>query len=237
LMLASTAVVLVAALGPAAVGGGDGVFAALGVVGLAGALGALVAVLGDARPAQAAAVGAPLAPAATTLLPTPGLRTGRLPRAPLPRSAEDLASVPGQLDLARTTEQVGQARRLLSGLLAGCQASTAAGVLVLAADGLGWSRVLAGVLAVLGLLRGRLVGVRGGVASPLVGAGGIVGVGASPLGRESAGRPARRAGLGAPPLVGIALVAGVVGGIAGRRPATPRLARGLDVLETLLMLS
>jgi hypothetical protein len=41
----------------------------------------------------------------------------------------------------------------------------------------------------------------------------------------------------APALAGIALLAAVIGGLSGRRQATPRLARGLDVLETTLMLS
>jgi type VII secretion integral membrane protein EccD len=237
LLLASAAVVLVAAVGPAAVGGGDGVFAALGVFGLAGALGALVAMLGDARPAQAAAVVAPLALAATTMLPTLALRTARLPRTPLPRTAEDLAGVQGQLDVGRTTEQVGQARRLLSGLLAGCQAAAAAGVLVLAADGLGWSRVLAVVVALLALLRGRLFREREQVAAAAVAATLTLVLGTVILVRQLAGDSGRLVGVVVPVLAGIALVAAVVGGITGRRPATPRLTRGLDVLETLLMLS
>lgn len=237
LLLASAAVVLVAAVGPAAVGGGDGVFAALGVVGLAGALGALVAILGDARPAQAAAVVAPLTLAATTMLPVLALRTARLPRSPLPRSAEDLAVVPGQLDLSRTTAQVGQARRLLSGLLAGCQASTTAGALVLAADSLAWSRVLAAVLAVLGLLRGRLFRERAQVATAAVAAVLTLVVGTAIMVVRYAGDDDRLIGVIAPVLVGIALLAGVVGGVTGRRAATPRVTRGLDVLETFLMLA
>jgi type VII secretion integral membrane protein EccD len=237
LLLASLAVVLVAAVGPAAVGAGDGPFAALGVLGLAGALGAVVAILGDARPAQAAAVVAPLALAATTLLPTLALRAARLPRTPLPRSAEDLAAVRGQLDLARTTEQVAQARRLLSGLVAGSQASAAAGVLVLAADGMGWSRALAGVLAVVGLMRGRLFREREQVAAAAVAAAGVLLVGTAIVVGEFARQPSALVGVVAPILTGVALMAAVIGGIAGRRPATPRLTRGLDLLETLLMLS
>jgi type VII secretion integral membrane protein EccD len=237
LLLASAAVVLVAAVGPAAVGGGDGAFAALGVIGLAGALGALVAMLGDARPAQAAAVVAPLTLAATTMLPVLALRTARLPRTPLPRSAEDLAMVPGQLDLGRTTAQVGQARRLLSGLLAGCQASTTAGALVLAADGLSWSRLLAAVLGVLGLLRGRLFRERAQVATAAVAAIVTLVVGTVIMVLRYAGDDDRLLGVIAPVLVGVALLAAVVGGLTGRRAATPRLTRGLDVLETLLMLS
>jgi type VII secretion integral membrane protein EccD len=237
LLLASAAVVLVAAIGPAAVGGGDGVFAAEGVVGLAGALGGLVAMLGDASPAQAAAVVAPLMLAATTMLPVLALRTARLPRSPLPRSAEDLAVVPGQLDLRRTTAQVGQARRLLSGLLAGTQASTTAGALVLAADGLGWSRLLAGVLAVLGLLRGRLFRERAQVATAAVAAIVTLVAGTAIMVVRYGGDDARLLGVIAPVLVGIALFAAVVGGLTGRRPPTPRIARLMDVLETMLMLA
>jgi type VII secretion integral membrane protein EccD len=237
LLLASVAVLLAAAVGPAAVGDGDGVFAALGVLGLAGTLGALVAILGDVGPAQAAAVVAPLALAASTLLPALALRAARLPRPPLPRSADDLAAVSGQLDLERTTEQVAQARRLLSGLLAGCQASTAAGVLVLVASDQGWARLLAGVLAVLALLRGRLFREWKQVAAAAVAAAGVLLAGTVIIVREFAGQPAVLLGVVAPTLAGVALLAALIGGVAGRRPATPRLTRGLDLLETLLMLA
>jgi hypothetical protein len=171
------------------------------------------------------------------MLPVLALRTARLPRTPLPRTADDLAVVPGQLDLGRTTAQVGQARRLLSGLLAGCQAATAVGVLVLAADSLSWSRVLAAVLAVLSLLRGRLFRERAQVATAAVAAIVTLVGGTAVMVLRYAGDDARLLGLVAPVLVGIALFGAVVGGLTGRRPPTPRLARMQDVLETLLMLT
>ncbi|MFB9239660.1 type VII secretion integral membrane protein EccD [Plantactinospora siamensis] len=237
LLLAGAVVLFVAAVGPAVVGGGDHVFAALGITGLAAGLGALIAILTAARPASAAAVVAPLALAATTLLPALALRSARLPRQPLPRSAQDLTAVPGQLDLQRATEQIDRARRLLSGLLAGCQAVVAAGVLVLAADPSVWSRLLAGVLALLAVLRGRLFRDREQVAVAAVTGTITVLAGAAILISRLAGHPALLVGILAPILAAVALLAAIIGGFAGRRQASPRLARGLDAIETALMLS
>ncbi|GAA3283518.1 type VII secretion integral membrane protein EccD [Dactylosporangium vinaceum] len=236
LLIAGAAVLLVAAVAPAVAGGGDHVFAALGIIGLAGALGALIAILAEARPAAAAAVVAPLALAAITMLPTIALRSARLPRQPLPRTAEDLSQVPGRLDLERATRQVARARQLLSGLLAGCQAVIAVGVLVLAADQSLWSRLLAGVLALLALLRGRLFREREQVAAAVLSVTLMLLAGAGILVVRFTGHPVVLVGVLAPALAVIALLAAVIGGLTGRRRATPRLARGLDVLETTLML-
>ncbi|WP_433062450.1 type VII secretion integral membrane protein EccD [Dactylosporangium sp. CS-033363] len=237
LLIAGAAALLVAAVSPAVVGGGDHVFAAFGIAALAATLGALIAILADARAAAAAAVVAPLALGATTLLPTVALRSARLPRQPLPRSAEDLAEVYGRLDLEGATHQIARARRLLSGLLAGCQAVIAAGALVLAADPSLWSRLLAGVLALLALLRGRLFREREQVGAVAIAVSATLLVGAGILVVRFIGHPGILMGVLAPSLGGIALLAAVIGGFAGRRKATPRLARGLDVLETTLMLS
>ncbi|WP_433088134.1 hypothetical protein ACQP1P_19625 [Dactylosporangium sp. CA-052675] len=171
------------------------------------------------------------------MLPALALRSARLPRQPLPRTAEDLAAVPGQLDLERATRQIARARRLLSGLLAGCQAVVATGALVLAADDSLWSRLLAGVLTLLALLRGRLFREREQVATVAVAVCATLLIGAAILVVRFAGHPALLTGVLAPSLAAIALLAALVGGLTGRRKGTPRLARGLDVLETTMMLS
>ncbi|MEU7872400.1 type VII secretion integral membrane protein EccD [Dactylosporangium sp. NPDC049140] len=237
LLIAGAAALLVAAVGPAVVGGGDHVFAALGIAALGAGLGALIAILADTRPAAAAAAVAPLALAATTMLPALALRSARLPRQPLPRSAEDLAGVQGQLDLERATAQIARARRLLSGLLAGCQAVVAGGALVLAADSSLWSRLLAGVLTLLALLRGRLFREREQVAAVAIAVSATLLAGAAILVVRFAGHTALLTGVLAPVLAAVALLAAVIGGLTGRRKSTPRLARSLDVLETMMMLS
>ena len=90
-----------------------------GVLGLLALLGGLLVLLVPATPARAAAVVAPLALALTTAMPTLALRLSRIPRPPLPRTATDLAEVPGQLELEQVQQRVRRARSLLSGLLVG----------------------------------------------------------------------------------------------------------------------
>jgi hypothetical protein len=90
---------------------------------------------------------------------------------------------------------------------------------------------------VLGLLRGRLFRERAQVATAAVAAVVALVVGTVIMVLRYAGDDDRLLGAVAPVLVAIALLAAVVGGVTGRRPATPRLTRGLDLLETLLMLA
>ena len=130
--VAAAVAVLVAATGPALVDGGDAVFVGLGLTALLALLGgALVLLAGLRRPAPRLRVVAPLALALTTAAPTVALRLSRIPRPPLPRTAADLAEVPGQLELDRVLDRVRRARALLSGLVAGCYAAAALVVAVL----------------------------------------------------------------------------------------------------------
>ena len=115
-VVAAAVAVLVAATGPALVDGGDAVFVGLGLTALLALLGGALVLLAGATPARAAAVVAPLALALTTAAPTVALRLSRIPRPPLPRTAADLAEVPGQLELDRVLDRVRRARALLSGL-------------------------------------------------------------------------------------------------------------------------
>ena len=133
-VVAAAVVVLVAATGPALVDGGDAVFLGLGLTALLALLGGALVLLTGATPARAAAVAAPLALALTTVTPTLALRLSRIPRPPLPRTAADLADVPGQLELDRVLDRVRRARALLSGLVAGCYAAAALGVVTLTTD-------------------------------------------------------------------------------------------------------
>ena len=180
---------------------------------------------------------APLALALTTVTPTLALRLSRIPRPPLPRTAADLADVPGQLELDRVLDRVRRARALLSGLVAGCYAAAALGVVTLTTDRAGpWPAVLAAVLTVLLLLRARLFRHRAQVAAPLVAVAVILVAAVGAVTASGVGGVVR--------LAVVPLVALVLGGVAcavavrsGRRPPGARLSRGLDVLETLLLLA
>ena len=238
LVLAAAALVLVAAAGPPAVGGGDAMFLALGVIGLLGLLGGLLVLLVPATPARAAAVVAPLALALTTVMPTLALRLSRIPRPPLPRTADDLAEVPGQLELEQVQQRVRRARSLLTGLLVGCYAAAALATVVLTWDTASpWPAVLAGVLGVLLVLRGRLFRRRAQVGAPLLAAAVVLVAGVHAAVTTWAGQGAILLGAVAPVALLLAAVAGGFGRWGGREPLNPRLSRGLDLLETLLLLS
>ena len=236
-VVAAAVVVLVAATGPALVDGGDAVFLGLGLTALLALLGGALVLLTGATPARAAAVAAPLALALTTVTPTLALRLSRIPRPPLPRTAADLADVPGQLELDRVLDRVRRARALLSGLVAGCYAAAALGVVTLTTDTTGpWPAVLAAVLTVLLLLRARLFRHRAQVAAPLAAVAVILVAAVGAVTASGAGGVVR--------LAVVPLIALVLGGVAcavavrsGRRPPGARLSRGLDVLETLLLLA
>jgi type VII secretion integral membrane protein EccD len=236
-LLASAVVLLMAALAPVVVGGGEAAFAAFGVAGLFGLAGSLIVVLNAGGVAAAAAAVAPLGLAATTLMPTLALRASQLPRPQLPRNADDLKDVAGALELQVVEHRVVRARRLLSGLLAGCDAVAGAGAIILAATGDTWALVLSAVLVLLISLRARLFRDTVQVAVPVATA--VVTLAALTVTALLAltGDNARLLGVLAPILLLAGLVAGLVGVTTGRRPANPRLARLLDLMETALLLS
>ena len=238
LVLAAAVLVLVAAAGAPALGGGDAVFLALGVIGLLGLLGGLLVLLVPATPARAAAVVGPLALALTTAMPTLALRLSRIPRPSLPRTAADLAEVPGQLELEQVQQRVRRARSLLTGLLVGCYTVTALATEVLTWDVTNpWPGVLAGVLGVLLVLRGRLFRRRAQVAAPLLAAAVVLAAGIYAAATTWAGQGVVLLGVVAPVALLLAAVAGGFGRWGGRGPLNPRLSRGLDLGETLLLLS
>jgi type VII secretion integral membrane protein EccD len=238
LLLAAGVVVLVAAAAPPAIGGGDAVFLGLGVAGLFSVLGALLALVVPTTPARAAAIVASLALAATTVMPTLALRLSRIPRPPLPRTAVDLEDVPGQLDLDLVRHRVARARALLSGLVLGCYAVLALGVLVLTDDiRTPWPSVLAAVLGVLVLLRARLFRRRAQVAAPLVTAGIALLAGAVSAASTWAGDTAVLLGAVAPVALVVAALAAGLGLAAHRAGRIPKLARAFDTLETVLLVA
>jgi type VII secretion integral membrane protein EccD len=237
LLVAAALLVFHAAITPPLVGG-DAVCLALGVLGLLAIIGGLLVVLVPATPARAAAVVAPLALALTTVMPTLALRLSRIPRPPLPRTAAELADVPGQLELEQVQQRVERARALLTGLLTGCYAAGTLAVVVLTTDtATPWPGVLAALLGVLLLLRGRLFQRRAQVAAPLIAAAVIFVAGVYAATSIWAGSAAVLLAVVAPIALALAVIAGGFGRWGGRTPLNPRLARGFDLLETMLLLA
>ncbi|MFD5318219.1 type VII secretion integral membrane protein EccD [Streptomyces sp. NPDC127098] len=237
LLLACAVLAVIGALGPVLVGGGDGTFTALVVAGPLAATGALICAVWDVHPARAAAVAAPLALALTTLWPTVALRVARIPAPQVAASAEDLEALPSQLEHDRLRERIARARRLLVGMLVGSHLVTAAGTLVLFGSGELWSSVLGGVLLALTLMRARLFRETAQAAIPL--ATGLVTVAgaAAFLLTDRVGERLPLLGVALPVALLVALIAGGVAVSAGRFRANPRLSRGLDLLESVLLLA
>ncbi|MCE7001599.1 type VII secretion integral membrane protein EccD [Kibdelosporangium philippinense] len=236
-LLAFAVVLLVSALGPVVVGGGDAVFAAFTMIGVFGCLGSLIVVLDAGSPAAAAAVVAPLALAMTTLMPVLALRISRFPRPQLPRTVDDLANTPGQVEFDTVLQRVRRARLMLSGLVAGCHATIAVGIAILAAAGDAWAWSLAGVLFLLMLLRARLFREIPQVASPILAAVLALPAGAGVAVAQAAGNNTMLLGVVLPILLVGAAIATLVGIASGRHAPNPRTSRLLDIIETTLLLT
>ncbi|NJQ15711.1 type VII secretion integral membrane protein EccD [Streptomyces bohaiensis] len=237
LLLACAVVAVVGALGFVAVGGGDGVFTALVVAGVSACVGALVSTVWGVAPERSAAVAAPLALALTTALPALALRLARTPAPQVAGDADDLERLPSQLEHAALRARIEQARLLLVGMVAGCHLVIGAGILVLFASGELWASVCGGALLVLVLLRSRLFKDAAQALIPLVTA--VVGVAGAGFFLVSAlaGRAPALLGVTLPVALVVALVAGVVGLLSGRRTPNPRALRALDLLEAAVLLS
>lgn len=238
LLLATAVVLLVAAAAPPLIGGAEGPFLGIGLAAFLGLVAAVLVLVVPTTPARAASVVAPLALALTTVMPTLALRLSRIPHAPLPRTAADLADVPGQLEFDLVQQRVHRARSLLSGLVIGCYVITTAGIVVLTSDlATPWPSVLAAILGVLLLLRARLFRRRPQVAAPLGAA--AVALGAGTVAATVAWAPSAPVLLGAvaPVALVLAALAGTFGVWGARRRLNPRMGRAIDLLETLLLLA
>jgi type VII secretion integral membrane protein EccD len=228
---------VVGALGPVLVGGGDGTFAALVTAGLLACAGAAVCGIWGVSPARAASVTAPLALALTTVLPTIALRIARTPAPYVAGSAEDVEELPSQLEHAALRDRITRARQLLIGLVTGCHVVAGGGTVLLFAAGGLWPSVTGGVLVLLILLRARLFKDAAQAVIPLVTAV-LTAAGAMTfLVLALAGERVPLLGVVLPGALLVALISGLTGLFAGRRPVNPRASRSLDMLESALLLS
>ena len=235
LLLACAALLVVAAVLPAVVGGYEAVAGAYALLAIFGALGCLLAIAGDSGPTKAAAIVAPLAMAATTVLPALSLRLARLPRPALATTAQELAELSGEVDQDVTVKRVANARALLTGLTAGAFGAAGIGILVLVVSDNSWAQALAGVLVTLMLLRARLYAARQPVLVAVVTATAVLSgiavvffVGTTQ--QRSLSILAATAGA-------VAIGALVAGTTAGRWAASPRQRRLVDIFESLLLVS
>jgi len=234
LLLGCAALLLVAAVLPALVGGYEAVAGGYALLAVFGLLGGLIAAVDHHGATRPAAIIAPLALAATTVLPPLALRLARLPRPELALTAPELAEVSGEVDQAATRERILTARGLLVGFTCAALVAAAIGCIVLAADDSAWSRALAGVLVALIFLRGRLFAARQPVliaaatATVALAGMGVLGVVSTTM---------RILGVVTGVAAVVAISALVIGATAGRWEASPRMRRLVDLVEALLLVA
>lgn len=97
--------------------------------------------------------------------------------------------------------------------------------------------MLAAVLTILVVLRSRLFRERAQVTAPVVTVAAVFVAGTGVAVTHFAADTTAMLGIAAPVLVGLALLAGLIGVNSGRRAANPRLVRLLDMTETALLLA
>jgi type VII secretion integral membrane protein EccD len=226
-LLAGASLGLIAlVLAVAAVGGGEPAFLAAGLVVVVLFVAGLGA--GHTSAAGVAALAVGLVFLIGPLTPATAYRLARLPAPFLPATAEELRRANTTLPGARLSERSLVADRYVTAMLAGA-AVVIAGAAPFLSAAPGWApSTLAGVAALLALLRTRLFTGRSQrfwlLAAALSGAGSVAVLACTHLATRSA-----RAGLTVLLLVVALLVVGVA--VRPERPPSPPRGRLLDIVE------
>lgn len=204
------------------------------VVGLSGLLGALVARTDAVDAVDAAAIATAVVIAVTPLVPLLSIRLGGLPVPALPSTTEDLLADPPPVSRARVVARVRRSDELLTGMLGGGALTSALAAVLLVGSGRTSALVLVALVAVAGLLRGRLFpALRHRLPLMAGGVGGLLALAAA----ASALSVDQRLAVAVPVLVVVAVV--VLGaGLAYRdRTPGPYIGRAADVLDVLVVLA
>ncbi|MDG4786546.1 type VII secretion integral membrane protein EccD [Micromonospora sp. WMMD1102] len=233
-LVAATAVVLVAAAAAIGVGDAGPVF----LCGAAGAVALLVAaairvLFGVGTPA-AAAITVTLAFATLPLLPMFAYRLGRLPVSPVPTDPEQLRQDVHTVDGHETFARADRADAFLASLLSALSLIGAVAAVAVAADGIA-GLALCAVLGLTMMARARWFLGRA-QRLPLLGAGAVALTAAVVAAYDDLGLVWRLTLL----LGVLLLVAAISVGFAlaaGRRPGSPIWGRTLDIVEVLLVLA
>jgi type VII secretion integral membrane protein EccD len=172
--------------------------------------------------------------AISPLLATVSFKLSRLPLPSIPLDAADLRRETGTIDAGRILAQAVRADEFLTGLVGGVALAVAGAAVLLVSGGVS-ERVLAVVLGVICLLRGRLFSGRGQRVLLLIASGGSLLAVLVAASADARGTSRILAFVVPAVLVAVLLFAlGVV--LPGRR-YTPPWSRAADVLESLLVLS
>ncbi|MFI9007248.1 type VII secretion integral membrane protein EccD [Actinosynnema sp. NPDC053489] len=233
LLLASVLVLIFASAAILLIGRGITVFIAAATAGALSALAFLVGIFVD-HPLQGIAAGtAAVSLAALSALPRLTIQLAKLPLPTVPGSAEDLKEDTGFPEYSVIERRTANAHEYLTGMIIGCGGIAALFAVIAAGDGSIWGPLLAIVVTLVLLLRGRAY-ANGAQAVALLAGGMAAGAGVllGWLVQSSAGDRLLYV-FGTLVVVGAAAL--VLGVIFPNQKFSPVLRRTVDVLEAILI--
>jgi ESX secretion system protein EccD len=233
-LLGAVLVLIISAACILILGAGVTVFIATAAVGALGALAFVVATLVPAASTTAIAAGASaVALAALSILPRLTIQLAKLPLPNVPRDAEDLKEDSGFPDYRVIEQRTARAHEYMTGMIVGCGLVAAVSAVVAAGSADVSGPILAAVVSLVLLLRGRTY-ANGSQAVALLISGIIAGAGLLLGWLMSASALDRLVYVfGVLVLVGAATL--VVGIVFPERRFSPVLRRSVDVLEAVLI--
>jgi type VII secretion integral membrane protein EccD len=209
------------------------VFVAAGTAATIGLLAFLVSTFVDQPSPGIAAGAAAVALAGISLLPRLTIQLARLPLPNVPANADDLKESTPFPDFAQIEKRSGLAHEYLTGMIVGCGVVAALSAVVAASQGFVWGYLLAIVVTLVLLLRGRAY-ANGAQAMALVGTGILSGAGVA-IGWLSDSSPTTRILWIFGALIIVAVGALLVGVVFPDQKFSPVMRRSVDIFEAVLI--
>ncbi|MEU4764819.1 type VII secretion integral membrane protein EccD [Actinosynnema sp. NPDC023794] len=233
LLLGSVLVLIFASASIMLIGRGITVFIAAATAGALSGLAFLIGIFVD-HPVQGIAAGtAAVSLAALSVLPRLTIQLAKLPLPTVPGSAEDLKEDTGFPEYSVIERRTANAHEYLTGMIIGCGGVAALFAVIAAGDGSIWGPLLAIVVTLVLLLRGRAY-ANGAQAVALLASGMVAGTGVL-LGWLVQSSPGDRLLYVFGTLVVVGAGALVLGVIFPNQKFSPVLRRTVDVLEAILI--
>ncbi|PSL54756.1 type VII secretion integral membrane protein EccD [Saccharothrix carnea] len=233
LLLASVLVLIFASAAIMLIGRGITVFIAAATAGALSALAFLVGIFVDHPVQGIAAATTAVSLAALSVLPRLTIQLAKLPLPTVPGSAEDLKEDTGFPEYSVIERRTANAHEYLTGMIIGCGGIAAVFAVIAAGNGTIWGPLLAIVVTLVLLLRGRAY-ANGAQAVALLASGMVAGTGVllGWLVQSSAGDRLLYV-FGTLVIVGAAAL--VLGVIFPNQKFSPVLRRTVDILEAILI--
>ncbi|MBW4716001.1 type VII secretion integral membrane protein EccD [Saccharothrix obliqua] len=233
LLLASVLVLIFAAAAILLIGRGITVFIAAATAGALSGLAFLIGIFVDHPVVGIAAATAAVSLAALSALPRLTIQLAKLPLPTVPGSAEDLKEDTGFPEYAVIERRTANAHEYLTGMIIGCGGIAAVFSVIAAGDGTVFGPILAVVVALVLLLRGRAY-ANGAQAVALLASGMVAAAGVL-VGWLVEATPDNRLLFVFGTLVLVGAAALVLGVIFPGQKFSPVLRRTVDVLEAILI--